>query len=31
VGAGFHSADEWLDIASIEPRIRLLNRILTML
>ncbi|GAL45435.1 MULTISPECIES: M20 family metallopeptidase [Citrobacter freundii complex] len=31
VGAGFHSADEWLDIASIEPRIRLLNRIITML
>lgn len=31
IGAGFHSADEWLDIASIEPRIRLLKRIITML
>ncbi|HGN9372363.1 TPA: M20 family metallopeptidase [Citrobacter pasteurii] len=31
IGAGFHSADEWLDIASIESRIRLLKRIITML
>ncbi|MBY3788597.1 M20 family metallopeptidase [Photobacterium carnosum] len=28
IGAGFHSADEWLDLASIEPRIRLLQQIL---
>ncbi|WP_305371025.1 M20 family metallopeptidase [Photobacterium leiognathi] len=28
IGAGFHSADEWLDLTSIEPRIRLLQRIL---
>ncbi|SMY35718.1 Carboxypeptidase G2 precursor [Photobacterium malacitanum] len=28
VGAGFHSADEWLDLASIEPRIRLLQQVL---
>lgn len=31
VGAGFHSPKEWLDIASIEPRIRLLRRILSQL
>lgn len=31
VGAGFHGVDEWLDIASIEPRIRLLTRIISML
>lgn len=28
IGAGFHSADEWLDLTSIEPRIRLLQRVL---
>ncbi|MCD9540814.1 M20/M25/M40 family metallo-hydrolase [Photobacterium carnosum] len=28
IGAGFHSADEWLDLASIEPRIRLLQQVL---
>jgi Acetylornithine deacetylase/Succinyl-diaminopimelate desuccinylase and related deacylases len=31
VGAGFHSPAEWLDIASIEPRIRLLKRVVSML
>ena len=31
VGAGFHSPTEWLDIASIEPRIRLLRRVISML
>lgn len=31
VGAGFHSSEEWLDIASVEPRIRLLTRIVSML
>jgi len=31
VGAGFHSPAEWLDIASIAPRIRLLKRIVSML
>jgi glutamate carboxypeptidase len=31
IGAGFHGVDEWLDIASIEPRIRLLKRIIMML
>ncbi len=31
VGAGFHSADEWLEIASIEPRVRLLRRMVLML
>ncbi|MGU3413372.1 M20 family metallopeptidase [Enterobacteriaceae bacterium C34A] len=31
VGAGFHSPAEWLDIASIEPRIRLLTRVVSML
>ena len=31
VGAGFHSKDEWLDIASIEPRIRLLRRVISTL
>lgn len=31
VGAGFHSPAEWLDIASIEPRIRLLRRVVSML
>lgn len=31
VGAGFHSPAEWLDIASIEPRIRLLKRVIAML
>lgn len=30
VGAGFHSPTEWLDIASIEPRIRLLRRVISM-
>ncbi|WP_449556725.1 M20 family metallopeptidase [Huaxiibacter chinensis] len=30
IGAGFHSPTEWLDIASIEPRIRLLRRIISM-
>lgn len=28
IGAGFHSEDEWLDLASIEPRIRLLQHVL---
>lgn len=28
IGAGFHSEDEWLDLASIEPRIRLLQQVL---
>jgi glutamate carboxypeptidase len=31
VGADFHCKDEWLDIASIEPRIRLLRRVISML
>jgi len=31
VGAGFHSPAEWLDISSIEPRIRLLGRVVSML
>lgn len=31
VGAGFHSPAEWLEIASIEPRIRLLQRVVSML
>ena len=31
IGAGFHSPAEWLDKASIEPRIRLLKRIIAML
>ena len=31
VGAAFHSPAEWLDIASIEPRIRLLKRVISML
>ncbi|MDR2264953.1 MAG: M20 family metallopeptidase [Enterobacter asburiae] len=31
VGAGFHSPAEWLDKASIEPRIRLLKRIVSMM
>lgn len=31
VGAGFHSPTEWLEIASIEPRIRLLKRVVSML
>lgn len=31
VGAGFHSPAEWLDIASIAPRIRLLRRIVSQL
>ncbi|MCI1898349.1 MAG: M20 family metallopeptidase [Enterobacter sp.] len=31
IGAGFHSPAEWLDIASIEPRIRLLKRVVSML
>lgn len=31
VGAGFHGVDEWLNISSIEQRIRLLERIITML
>jgi len=31
IGAGFHSPAEWLDKASIEPRIRLLKRIVSML
>ncbi|MGL6296037.1 MAG: M20/M25/M40 family metallo-hydrolase, partial [Plesiomonas sp.] len=28
VGAGFHSADEYLELDSILPRIRLLQRVL---
>lgn len=31
IGAGFHSPAEWLDRASIEPRIRLLKRVVSML
>lgn len=31
VGAGFHSPSEWLDMASIEPRVRLLRRVVSML
>ncbi|PKA28835.1 peptidase M20 [Cedecea lapagei] len=31
IGAGFHSPAEWLDKASIEPRIRLLKRVISML
>lgn len=31
VGAGFHSPAEWLDKASIAPRIRLLRRVVSML
>lgn len=31
IGAGFHSPAEWLDKASIAPRIRLLKRIVSML
>ncbi len=31
VGAGFHSPDEYLDLDSVEPRIRLLKRIVSML
>lgn len=31
IGAGFHSPAEWLDKASIEPRIRLLQRVVSML
>lgn len=31
IGAGFHSPAEWLDIASIEPRVRLLRRVVSML
>ena len=31
VGAGFHSPAEWLDKASIAPRIRLLKRVVSML
>lgn len=31
IGAGFHSPAEWLDKTSIEPRIRLLKRIISML
>ncbi|MTH44855.1 M20 family metallopeptidase [Intestinirhabdus alba] len=31
VGAGFHSPAEWLDIASIEPRVRLLRRVVSRL
>ena len=31
VGAGFHSPAEWLEKASIEPRIRLLRRVVSML
>ncbi|MGK3227345.1 M20 family metallopeptidase [Enterobacter soli] len=31
IGAGFHSPAEWLDKASIEPRIRLLKRIVSMM
>lgn len=30
-GAGFHSPAEWLEIASIEPRIKLLKRVVSML
>ncbi|ENA0609333.1 M20 family metallopeptidase [Enterobacter bugandensis] len=31
IGAGFHSPAEWLDKASIAPRIRLLKRVVSML
>ncbi|WP_447862128.1 M20 family metallopeptidase [Enterobacter ludwigii] len=31
IGAGFHSPAEWLDKASIAPRIRLLKRVISML
>lgn len=31
IGAGFHSPEEYLDIASIEPRIRLLRRVMELL
>lgn len=31
IGAGFHSPGEYLEIASIEPRIRLLRRVVSML
>ena len=31
IGAGFHSPAEWLDKTSIEPRIRLLKRVVSML
>lgn len=31
IGAGFHSPAEWLDKASIEPRVRLLKRLISML
>ena len=31
VGAGFHSPAEWLDKASIAPRVRLLKRVVSML
>ena len=31
IGAGFHSPAEWLDKASIAPRIRLLRRVVSML
>ncbi|MGY3941642.1 M20 family metallopeptidase [Aeromonas tecta] len=31
IGAGFHSEEEYLDLASIEPRIALLQRLLTRL
>ncbi|MGF1686240.1 M20 family metallopeptidase [Photobacterium japonica] len=31
VGAGFHSADEYLDLESIAPRIQLLKRVMTKL
>jgi len=31
IGAGFHSADEYLLLESIEPRIQLLMRVLTKL
>lgn len=31
IGAGFHSPAEWLDKPSIEPRIRLLKRVVSML
>jgi len=30
-GAGFHSPAEWLETASIEPRVRLLKRVVSML
>jgi len=31
IGAGFHSPAEYLEIASVEPRIRLLRRVVSML